>query len=46
MNLTDAPYRLRTLTLLAEFFDPAEEWTLDTLDQIHQLLVNRGEIVE
>lgn len=46
MNLTDAPYRLLTLTMIAEFFDPAAEWSLDTLDQIHQLLVNRGEIVE
>lgn len=41
----DAPYRLLTLALLTEVFD-AEEWTLDTLDQIHELLVNRGELVE
>ena len=41
----DAPYRLLTLALLAEIFD-AEEWSLDTLDQIHELLVNRGELAE
>lgn len=41
----DAPYRLRTLALLAAIFD-AEEWSLDTLEEVHQLLVNRGEIVE
>ena len=40
----DAPYRLRTLALLTAIFD-AEEWDLDTLDEVHQLLVNRGEIV-